>query len=855
MNRRPASLVAFWLCLCATAASLAASHRDWTVVPLGTIALAPGTQEVRLARPFDRHGLIEAPIVLVAFFDTARQQQTPIEVEFSNPRQTLPTWKITEPGQMYVIGLAAQMRAAGGGNAVLPLRIELRGAAGELALMASGAPDLALAGDDALGPLEQIAEQMPPGAEREYIRATLRSSGADLPGAQRELRRLAGTGDTRVARAARAALRRIEFARSEPAAALDAPTHLRLALYAQQCGLFRSARLHFEASLAADAAQPEAWLRLGEVMDRCGDPIDEVAGMFERAGYVGRAEPNSWNVVVVTVLDSPSVAAAESAPDPDAPAEPPRQSPDAAALDRVAREWSRFEKMIFGVSRGRLELNTRFVRIRDAETAGFQRISLSPADGRATSRPSELLAPPPDLVGPPGSTDWLVVFRSGGSGLAFDPLHGINAAAFNDLPADADWQHLLLAFARVISSTAGQAELHAELARLPDGLLYGHEPLASDAAAIRAALSYAVAPAAFAQLKLASSDTQSGFVRNWYVDEPRPGAAAASEHDRPLAELVAPARLDHSARFVAAARPALSLAELSGGQSLAPRSLIRATTYVLSPRRQTLRLWLGYDGRLAVWLNDELVLSGAAAMPLRPGGRPRENMLCRPVTLQRGWNRLDIALERPAAPAPGDFGLAVRLADLAERGNIGLRMIGPASDVPRFATRDPLRPEPGRWYSWRDVRDDWPASLPRLSEQSLRDYAQFPASFTIAADRAAAAPVIRLDRSADTTRTGARVRLDALLDWSREFLAVAEMTKNGRRRHLLLVRPDAIDAVLTCLKEADAARDLFAGRRVSDRLLGVVQIGSAAAPLRLIAVEALLPDVLPWDEEDLLSPG
>ena len=59
--------------------------------------------------------------------------------------------------------------------------------------------------------------------------------------------------------------------------------------------LFRAARLHFDTALGClKAGQPqppdwvisEAWYRLGEMMERCGDPIADVAAVMQRAGWL-----------------------------------------------------------------------------------------------------------------------------------------------------------------------------------------------------------------------------------------------------------------------------------------------------------------------------------------------------------------------------------------------------------------------------------------------------------------------------------------------------------------------------------------------------------------------------------------
>ena len=97
-------------------------------------------------------------------------------------------------------------------------------------------------------------------------------------------------------------------------------------------------------------------------------------------------------------------------------------------------------------------------------------------------------------------------------------------------------------------------------------------------------------------------------------------------------------------------------------------------------------------------------------------------------------------------------------------------------------------------------------------------------------------------------------RVNNALDWRRESIAVYPIERNRTRRHLLVIRPEAIDAFLTCLRESPRAREIFEGRRPRNRVLGYVRVGEELSIRTLIVVETLLPMPLPTDEEDLLGP-
>ncbi len=97
-------------------------------------------------------------------------------------------------------------------------------------------------------------------------------------------------------------------------------------------------------------------------------------------------------------------------------------------------------------------------------------------------------------------------------------------------------------------------------------------------------------------------------------------------------------------------------------------------------------------------------------------------------------------------------------------------------------------------------------------------------------------------------------RVNNVLDWGRESIAVYPIERNRTRRHLLVIRPEAIDAFLTCLRESPRADETFEGRRPRNRVLGYVRVGEEPSIRTLIVVETLLPMPLPTDEEDLLAP-
>ena len=295
-----------WACLttllCMAAANgLAASHKDWTPIPLGSFALHEGEQTLSVARPYDRFGVVNSPITLTVLFDPRSSPTRSTRISFATEQGALPGWSVRNVGQVYVIGAAALQRiSAAESDKRIKLHVSVVGDKPGLTLMATGAPDLALAGPGLLGPLEAVVKQLERGVAREYLKAVTDIAAGRPQMAEAALARLARGADETTARFARATLRRMYFSQAEAAAEQDFAAQYRLGLYAQQCGMFRAARLHFRSALESlQPGQPQpgawylgdAWYRLGEMMERCGDPPGEVAAVMERAGTATNVYP------------------------------------------------------------------------------------------------------------------------------------------------------------------------------------------------------------------------------------------------------------------------------------------------------------------------------------------------------------------------------------------------------------------------------------------------------------------------------------------------------------------------------------------------------------------------------------
>ncbi|MBU0639026.1 MAG: hypothetical protein KKB50_09195 [Planctomycetes bacterium] len=851
----------------------AAGHRDWTTIPLGSFRLEAGTQSIRVTRPYDRFGIIPSPIVFVALFEPDSVGRAPIEIRFTGGQSEYPTWTLRQPGQTYILGTAALERDAVEDKRVLELTVHVQPGAPGLALMASGAPDMKLAGSAALGPLGDVVGRVKPSAAREYLEATAVASTVSLTTAQGAFRRLSSSSDQQVARFARAAWRRIRFAEAEARLTSNFATHYRMGLYAQQCGLFRAARLHFEVALQTlrNAERPppawrvgDAWYRLGEMMERCGEPIEDVAQVMERAGQAARVSPNTWDALVAVLLSK------EYEQEQDGKKTRVRVEMTPPQLDKIQREWRWVQQMVYGASGGQLLLNTRFQQIPHENALPYG------------LNVGWLYGPLDELVPVRGSVDCVMSFHPRGPSVTGGADCGPNGAAMTDIGTWCGWEVYLHEWSHQFDWTVRTSEAGDGYPITHHSDSCGHQPIPSMGYGHRASLRYYVTPAMYRRLEPADVDNGVGYIQSWLVG--RPGAVADNVPPAGLpphhVARPTPPVFDLATReFIVAATPEFidlkqTFADLAW--QMPAWCVTPATTYLWSPQRQEVRLWLGHNDGLALWINEQLIHRGDYFAIAKFEDQNWPSMLATAATLQRGWNRIDVAVEAWPAPRDGGYGFSVRVCGFDNQPIPGLQAVRRSDRLPPTIAPDPSLPHPGQHYDWDEVRDDFYNKLPRLDAGWLRDYADWPADLEVQAGIGATAGYVAWQAPRDATpgqqagvplraaptegwhSPGFATRLDNVLDWNRESVAVYPIQRRGTWRHLLVMRAEAIEAFLTCLREAPQADELFGPGSARQRVLGYLQVGRMDGEKEgirvLIVAEVLLLTPLPADEEDLLVP-
>lgn len=290
-----------------------------------------------------------------------------------------------------------------------------------------------------------------------------------------------------------------------------------------------------------------------------------------------------------------------------------------------------------------------------------------------------------------------------------------------------------------------------------------------------------------------------------------------------------------------------------------------AETYVYSPERQKVRMWVGADDNLRMWLNGRLIHKGLYWSCALFTEVKEKDQVAKGVLLERGWNRLAVQVTNvQRAPdwlggnPPDCWGFSVRICDSQNRTVPGLRI---SATAPRgaIATSQPIRADAPQTFRWSDVRDDYTVLLPELSLEDLRavtGYQSLEASnevlFSLRDEPWTVGQGSVLDKPNPTV-----VRLDNQVNWffsPKEAAGVVRYRRGSQRRDLLFLRPEGYEAFLNLMPVSSEAKT--AGiKSHAEQVIGYFLAKRPDSPNGriLLVVDTVLPARLPIDEEDLLS--
>jgi hypothetical protein len=300
-----------------------------------------------------------------------------------------------------------------------------------------------------------------------------------------------------------------------------------------------------------------------------------------------------------------------------------------------------------------------------------------------------------------------------------------------------------------------------------------------------------------------------------------------------------------------------------------------ARTYIYSPTKEKVRMWLGADDNIRVWLNGRLVHKGLYWACVLFQDAKEQEQVSGALVLEKGWNSLlvqvtnvqfDPKLMIPE-PRPDAWGFAIRLCDTQNREVPGLKYqsvvplieYGPeGGPVPVLGHRiDPRSP---KTYSWEKVADDYTVLLPELTIDDLRTITGYK---TLAAN-----DDIFFDLSGEQIDPAFRslvieksdpknVALNNELNWyfsPNEMAAVVRYKRGPQVRDLLFLRPEGYETYLALLPVKPEAKKLGI-KRHADQVIGYFLTRRDDCPNGriVLVVDTYLGDKLPVDEEDLLQ--
>jgi hypothetical protein len=864
-------IVATSLILLHPVQSRAGGDYEITAIPIGAAQVQRGEQDVSYRLPMGLHGPLPQALVLIAAQPRpveevlpptsapdsqkadaesaqshsssprgASQEQVPATVRFQVAGRALPEWILYKEATAYVINLSTLRSNPEYRTGRLAMKVETISDAAHLDLVLLGMPDPLLLDETMDGPLGGFVEAAANPEAKAYFAALVKEIAGQKPSARGEYEKLRTTKDQRVARLARRGLRMLSYDLRRWPLSGNLLEHYRWGLYLQACGLFAPAFREFEECRIIDPRRSEAQFRAGEMLDRqAGTPFDVIYYM-ERA-FEGAAPPTSDWYVLLVILKSRG-----------------DKTLKLEEIDTVKGSWLFAAKMIQAAGDGCLRLRTSAFEVENEQVQAF------------TAYEGGVWGPAENVIQVRGWFDGVIAVRPRLASEADEPAvatvggdRGPKGACLSAIFSDASWQDYMKAWTQQLAWDCQVAELNPQPPLGPEAAGCGVQPIPYEGYGLRAALRYYMTPAMLRRAKIADLPVPDSHVQLWELEGPYPVNEQPPTDRLPDRHVLDP---------IPAGPPPQTIALVSQEDFINLGSLFpdagwaraRATCWVFSPIDQELRMWLGQNDGMAVWLNGRCVHSGRRYS----GGNYEDKNLTDTIVswanLKQGWNELRVVVESWPAPRNKGWGFSVRLSTWDNKPVPDLACVNarPAEGVV------PPSPPPAGYYSWDQVKDDRYELLPRLSATDLAEITGVKGLSivgSIQGDQGYAAITVPGRPSSAGYRSPAgdwqmgKDRDDVLnnvLDWARESCAAYRYAKDGKTRDLLFVRPEGAEAYLRLLKEPPAAETLFGKRRPTDRLLGYAVIPAGAAEAALLVVDALLTDGTAWpaDEEDLLAP-
>lgn len=605
------------------------------------------------------------------------------------------------------------------------------------------------------------------------------------------------------ARAARYWLRYAVFRLKPPR------TSFRAGLYAFVHGWYDDAVQAFEQALQEQPNHPDMLYHLAMAKEYRGDPIQQSAALFARSAFLYQpSETNLWRVLLVIYLKAQSEQGEMLEMKPD-------------ELDKVIQDWRIVEAMVAAASRGHFRLETTMRLLPDES-----RYPLFKHNGW-------LFAPPDSMLNTWGEYDSVISVRPGGPAVTGGADVGPNGAAVSDIGPWANWEVFLHEWNHQFDWTAIFSEVGTGYPVTHDSDLCGMQPIPTMGAGHRNSMRYYFSPAMYRRLR-ASAPHGGTLLDRWSLSQPEPFTEQ---------------RLTPQTILTPAEEFPLRILQENDFQDIQPlfgesasNRLVYARCYVYSPQSQEVRLRLGMNDTMRVWLNGQVIYRGAYKGAAKWENLNLPDMINAWANLRQGWNELILAVVQ----AGGGWGYSVRLTDYRGEPIQNLQI---SADPPRAKVVEVALPQKERFYRWRDVRDDFTQKLPRLTEADLRQITGYPNLLV----KANIPEFVMINDGMESEQPGARKwdgananeqEFNNRLNWAQgEMTAAIRYNEQGSPHDLLFLRPEAMELFLPILRHHVIER----------QILGYLYIQDGSSPRCLIVAKARLGDY-PYEETGLLEP-
>jgi hypothetical protein len=866
MRHFPISLLMFFLISAQAPPASAASHSEITVIPAGQIVLKQGEQEVVHRLPTGLDGPLAQPLVLVAAqpwmspdaiesppqppedANATGQSREPVAatIKFTVGDKTLPDWVLARGGSAYVINLDTLRGNARYSDGLVAMKAELQSGAPSVSISVLGMPDPLLLQDGGMtsldGPLTRFMEKAADPSEKAYFSALSKEIAGLREEAKTAYEALSTSSNRGAARFARRGLRMLSYQMRKRKLSGNYMEHYRWGLYLESCGFFDAAFREFEECRIVDSSRSECQFRGGECLDMIGGRLEQYIHYMERAGNTAEEkDPTIWHclVVIVKARDRVSLGQPE--------------------MDYIKDQWLFMDRMLWGATRGAVRLATSFYEVEGEPllNGAVRRDRLSwPDDDMIETRGwyDSVICVRPRLDGEDRKT-----VETGGADV------GPNGAAIAAVFHDAGWEQLLEALYAHLRLAATVSEVDDGLPTAEDVVDCGIRPAPHKGHALRAALRYHFNRRSLRGLNIAEVPAKGSYLQLWNIEGPfkQTGVAATSSRlERHVLDPI-PAGTAKQARQIVSATNFINLGQL---MAFAGASRARATSWVFLPEARSARMWIGENDGVAVWLNGRCVHAGRRYAAGKLADRNLTDTICVSVDLKAGWNTVQVVSESWPAPRNKGWGFSVSLTTTVGEAIPGMACVYEKPEKDLAVADSP--PKAGQHYTWSKAEPDFRRRLPRLASTDLQRITGVK-GLAITADikspeGCVAVTVANQPASASYRPWTGRwkhgedrdVALNNVLDWSREVCCAYRYRSGGSERDLLFLKPEAMEAYTTCLKEQDSATAVFGRKSPGERLLGYVDVPAGKSSRTLLVLDTLLGDQNGWpaDEEDLLTP-